>query len=157
MKADEQESFNAIDKAEFKKLRVWAKEKNNNYINQFIKIRQDSERVELLGPGSGGSDPVTNREVASEALRIQKENKDITGNIISELAETKEIAVNATEMLEMKIKKRMYFFFFFPPILAHFFCTNFFDSIFYSLKLFDSYNSHVLCLFFLSLIFLMIQ
>ena len=100
MKADEQESFNAIDKAEFKKLRLWAKEKNNNYINQFIKIRQDSERVELLGPGSGGSDPVTNREVASEALRIQKENKDITGNIISELAETKDIAVNATEMLE---------------------------------------------------------
>lgn len=100
IKADKADSFNSTDKAEFKVVEDWAKAENKKYINQFIKIRQDSERVELLGPGSKGSDPVSNREVASEALRIQKENKNIVGDIITELQETKEIAVNATEMLE---------------------------------------------------------
>jgi|TARA_B110000090_G_C13315317_1_gene421300 SNARE protein len=69
-------------------------------IEELTNLRQASERVELMGAEGGSSKAVTNREIGQEALRIQKDNKNITAQIISTIDETKEIGLNNLEELD---------------------------------------------------------
>ena len=88
-KADAQ--FQLADEKAYRKVLTKAKTKMRELISELTTLRQASERVELMGAnGSGETKAVTNREVASEALRIQKDSKNITSQIISTIDETKE-------------------------------------------------------------------
>lgn len=98
-KADAQ--FQLADEKAYRKVLTKAKTKMRELISELTTLRQASERVELMGAnGSGETKAVTNREVASEALRIQHDSKNITAQIISTIDETKEIALNNLEELD---------------------------------------------------------
>ena len=101
LKADKAEAmYIPEDKKAYTAVYKKAQKQLRSFVAELTDLRRASERVELMGESGGGVKAVTNREVASEALRIQQDNKNITKQIISTLDETKDIGMQNLEELD---------------------------------------------------------
>lgn len=96
--------YNLADKKAYTQLQKASKKRLKAILSKLKEIRSASTRIELIGSEEGVK-AVTNREVASGAVKIQNQNKNITSDILNTLGETKEIATANLEALESQNEK----------------------------------------------------
>lgn len=96
--------YNLSDKRAYTQLQKASKRRLKSVLVQLKDIRAASTRVELIG-NEKDVKKVTNREIASEAVKIQNQNKNITKDILSTLDETKDLATKNLEELESQNEK----------------------------------------------------
>lgn len=96
--------YNLADKKAYTQLQKASKKRLKAILSKLKEIRSASTRIDLIGSEEGVK-AVTNREVASGAVKIQNQNKNITSDILNTLGETKEIATANLEALESQNEK----------------------------------------------------
>ena len=96
--------YNLSDKQAYTQLQKASKKRLKAMLAKLKDIRTASTRVELIGSEEGVK-AVTNREVASAAVKIQNQNKNITADILNTVGETKMVATANLEALESQNEK----------------------------------------------------